>query len=184
MRVLAFAASLRKDSWNRKLISVAAGHLRALGADVDLADFHEFDMPLYDADVEIASGMPAGTVEFNNRVAAAQAVVISTPEYNASIPGVLKNALDWSSRPKPHPWVGKPMQLLTASPGAFGGARGAWQTRIPFEAIGAHVPGTMFHLAKADTAFAGDGALADGTRNDQLHVLLGNFLKFATKLTA
>ena len=104
MRVFAFAASLRRDSFNRKLIRLAAQASERAGASVDHADFHEFDMPLYDGDVEAASGIPAGAQKLRERFLSADAFMISTPEYNYSIPGVLKNAIDWVSRATPAAW--------------------------------------------------------------------------------
>jgi NAD(P)H-dependent FMN reductase len=102
MKILAFAASLRKDSYNRKLIAQAVEHLKAMpGVDVDHADYREFEMPIYDGDLEDSSGIPAGGLELIKRVQAADAIVISTPEYNGSIPGTLKNAIDWASRTDP-----------------------------------------------------------------------------------
>src|SRR4051812_28966438 len=99
MKILAFAASLRKDSYNRKLIAQAARILKATaGVELDHADCREFEMPIYDGDVEDSTGIPTGGQELIRRVKRADAVVISTPEYNGGIPGTLKNAIDWASR--------------------------------------------------------------------------------------
>jgi NAD(P)H-dependent FMN reductase len=98
-RLLAFAASFRRNSWNRKLITLAADLAREGGADVDLADFREFDMPLYDGDVQAEPGIPPGAEEMARRVAAVDGIVIASPEYNFSMPGTLKNAIDWVSSP-------------------------------------------------------------------------------------
>ena len=161
MRILAFAASLRKGSYNRKLITVVAGMLRDIGAEVDLADFHDFDMPLYDFDLQSADDLPRGALALKERIEPASALVIGSPEYNYSISGVLKNAIDWVSRARPMPWRGRSIYLLGASPGAVGGIRGLWQTRIPLEGCGALVFPDMFALAHADKAFAEDGRLID-----------------------
>src|SRR5688572_24817459 len=107
MRILAFAASVRSASWNRKLIRLAAGLAEAEGAEVDLAEFREFDMPLYDGDLDQRQGLPEGALELKRRVEAAEALMISIPEYNYSIPGTLKNAFDWVSRARPMPWRGR-----------------------------------------------------------------------------
>src|SRR5438046_800336 len=120
MKILAFAASLRAASLNRKLISLAIAAARDAGAEVDHADFHEFDMPVYDGDVEAASGVPPGGLELVRRIAAADALMISTPEYNFGIPGPFKNALDWVSRHKPMPLKGQIGYLLSASPSLVG----------------------------------------------------------------
>src|SRR4051812_43988808 len=121
LRVLACAGSLRKASFNRKLIAATVERARAYGAEVDLFDLAEIPMPLYDGDLEEASGLPSGAVELRRRVAAADAVIIATPEYNGSLPGVLKNAIDWTSRPPSQPWRGKVGLTLAASVSGAGG---------------------------------------------------------------
>src|SRR5215470_9000893 len=126
MRILAFAAAFRRESLNRKLVRLAAAAAESAGASVDLADFHEFEMPLYDGDVEAASGPPAGATKLRERIAAADAFLISSPEYNFSVPGTLKNAIDWVSRITPSVFRGKPGLLTSASPSAVGGNRGLW----------------------------------------------------------
>ena len=96
MRLFAFAASLRRDSLNRKLLRLAEQAAERAGATIDHADFREFDMPLYDGDVEAASGLPPGAQKLRERFLGADAFMIVSPEYNFSIPGTLKNAIDWA----------------------------------------------------------------------------------------
>ena len=114
MKLLAFAASLRRESYNRKLILLAVELAREAGVEVDLAEFREFDMPLYNADLQV-SGFPKGTAEMAQRVQRADGMMIASPEYNYSMPGTLKNAIDWVSRMKPMPLRGKHGLLLAAS---------------------------------------------------------------------
>jgi len=182
MRILAFAASLRRASLNRKLIEVAAGILRDHGAEVDLADFREFDMPLYDADEDVAHGRPPGAVALCERLQRAEGLVLAVPEYNYSVPGPLKNAIDWVSRIRPIPWRGKSTYLISASPSPMGGIRGLWQTRIPLEGCGALVFPDMFALPSADKAFAPDGTLADAPALERLERELAGFLRVAERL--
>ncbi len=125
MRVLAFAASLRRGSLNQKLILLAAEAARAAGAEVDLAEFREFDMPIYDGDVDASTGLPPGAAALRHRVEQADALMISAPEYNFSIAGPLKNAIDWVSRARPMPWRGRSVFLLSASPSAMAGSAGS-----------------------------------------------------------
>lgn len=181
MKLLAFAASLRQASLNRKLIRVAAELARAAGAEVDLADFREFDMPLYDGDLQ-AQGFPPGAAELARRILAADGIVISTPEYNYSIPGTLKNAIDWISRMKPMPTAGKTVLLLAASTGMIAGYRGLWQTRIPIEGCGAYVHPDMFGLGQGATAFDEAGALLDPKQRERLDKLIRSFVEFTQKL--
>jgi chromate reductase len=149
---LAFAGALRKGSYNRQFIAVAAARARAHGAAVDLLDLADVAIPVYDGDLE-ASGLPPGVVEFRRRIAEAQAVIISSPEYNASIPGTLKNAIDWASRPPNQPWRGKIALLLAASPGSYGGARMLGDLRKVLSAIGVVVIPSQIALGRAGEAF-------------------------------
>src|SRR5687767_4719486 len=98
IRVLTFAASLRRDSLNVRLLSVARSIVARVGAEVDAATMGEFDCPSYDGDVETKDGIPSGASRFRERLLACDAFVISSPEYNGSMPGVLKNVIDWASR--------------------------------------------------------------------------------------
>lgn len=180
MKILAFAASLRKGSFNRKLIAQAVEILKSLpGNEVDHADYREFEMPIYDGDLEESSGIPSGGQELIQRVRAADAVVISTPEYNGSIPGTLKNAIDWASRDEENPFDGKPILLIGASPGGFGAVRGLWHTRVPFEAMGAFVYPEMFGLPRAHQAFDENGNFVDAKNKARLQELIEPYLLFA-----
>jgi len=179
MRILAFAASLRKASVNRKLVALAAEIARREGAEVDLAEFREFEMPIYDGDVDAAQGLPPGALELKRRVEAAEALLISAPEYNFSVSGALKNAIDWVSRARPIPWRGKSVYLLSASPSPMGGTRGLWQTRIPLEGCGALVFPDMFALPHANEAFAADGRLRDARLAERLDREIVGFVRLA-----
>jgi chromate reductase, NAD(P)H dehydrogenase (quinone) len=182
MRVLAFAASSREGSLNRRLIALAAGIAREQGAQVDLAEFREFEMPIYDGDLDARAGLPPGAAELRRRVEDADAVMISTPEYNYSISGALKNAIDWVSRARPMPWRGKSIYLMAASPSAMGGIRGLWQTRIPFEGCGALVFPDMFPLPHADQAFDPEGRLRDAALAERLQREVVGFVRLASAI--
>ena len=158
-RVLVFAASLRKDSLNKRLASLAQAVVERQGAEVDLASMADFDCPSYNGDVETEQGIPAGAQRLHDRLRAADAFIIASPEYNASMPGVLKNAIDWTSRFRPQPFNGKQGFLMSASPSMAGGNRSLWSLRIPLEHLGARLYPDMFSLAQAHTAFKEDGAL-------------------------
>jgi chromate reductase, NAD(P)H dehydrogenase (quinone) len=182
MKLLAFAASLRKGSLNKKLLRNAVELARARGAEIDLADFREFDMPLYDEDVK-AQGFPPGAEELARRIHANQGIVLATPEYNYSIPGTLKNAIDWISRMRPYPTAKKTVLLLSTSTGAVGGARGLWQTRIPLECCGAYVHPDMFALPNGLSAFDESDQLLEGKQRERLDKQIEAFLQFTTKLS-
>lgn len=173
MNIFMFAASLRKDSWNKKLINLAAKLTQEFGHSVDLADFSEFDMPLYNADIQNEQGFPKAVTQFIDRMNRADGIVISSPEYNYSIPGTLKNLIDWVSRVSPMPWRGQNIQLLSASPSLVGGNRGLWVTRMSLECCAAFVYPEMFSLASAHEAFDEEGNI----KNAHLHQLLIKMLK-------
>ena len=182
MRLFAFAASRRRESLNRKLLHLAVRAAERAGATVDHADFGEFDMPLYDGDVEAESGLPAGAHALRERFLGADAFMIATPEYNYSIPGTLKNAIDWVSRQPPAAWRHKPGMLLTASTSVVGGNRGAWAVRVPLEGTGAILHPDMFSLATAHEAFDDSGALKDAKMAARLDKVVGGFVAFAGTL--
>ncbi len=153
VRFLVFSASLRAASLNSRLAQLAASTIEQQGGTVDLAAMSDFDAPSYDQDDQSEVGFPASTEAFCRRLEASDAFVIASPEYNASMPGVLKNAIDWVSRYKPQPFNARHGLLLSASPSMVGGNRGLWALRVPLEHLGARVFPDMFSLAQAHQAF-------------------------------
>jgi NAD(P)H-dependent FMN reductase len=178
LKVLVFAASLRADSLNRKLAVLAARVAEQAGASVDLASMGEFGVPLYDGDVESADGIPPGAHELRRRLMANDAFILASPEYNGSMPGTIKNLIDWVSRFKPQPIDGRHGLLLSASPSLAGGNRGLWALRVPLEHLGARVFPDMFSLAMAHKAFAGD-EIADQALRDRFEKNVQAFLSLA-----
>ncbi|SHG55159.1 NADPH-dependent FMN reductase [Streptoalloteichus hindustanus] len=161
LRFLVFAASLRAGSLNHRLARLAATVIEALGGRVDFAALRDFDAPSYDQDVQELDGFPEGAAEFRRRLEANDAFVISSPEYNFSVPGGLKNAIDWVSRFQPQPLNERHGLLMSASPSMAGGNRGLWALRVPLEHLGARVYPEMFSLAQAHQAFTDNGWIAD-----------------------
>jgi chromate reductase, NAD(P)H dehydrogenase (quinone) len=161
IKVLVFAASLRRASLNARLAELAAQTAERAGAEVDRARMLDFDCPSYDGDAESGGDLPEPARELCRRIKAADAFFISSPEYNASMPGVLKNAIDWASRFRPQPFNGRQGLLLSASPSMAGGNRGLWSLRIPLEHLGARVYPDMFSLAQAHEAFDAEGGIAN-----------------------
>ena len=136
LRFLVFSASLRSDSLNTDLATLAAITIRAKGGDVDLASMADFDCPSYNQDVQLGQGFPDVAQQFRRRLEACDGFVISSPEYNGSMPGVLKNSIDWVSRFNPQPFNEHHALLLSASPSMVGGNRGLWSLRVPLEHLG------------------------------------------------
>ena len=164
MKLVAIAGALREGSLNKQLLRLAVKLLEKDGAEIDWVDLRALALPFYDGDLEQSSGLPAGAQELVARISAANGLVIASPEYNFSIPGVLKNAIDWLSRTKPMPLRGKRALLLSASPSLVGGNRGLWALRVPLEVLGVHVFPDMYSLAQAheklDASGVNDPALA------------------------
>jgi NAD(P)H-dependent FMN reductase len=180
MRVLSFAGSLRTESTNKKLAREA---VRLLGAPrlakAEFVDLRDYPMPVYDGDHERNYSIPNTVSQLGAKIAEADALIIATPEYNGSISSVLKNTIDWLSRVKPMPLAGKHVLLLSASPGGWGGIRGLWHSRVPFEALGVHVFPEMMSLPNAGSAFDETGRLG-GDRAQQLQHLVSAFTGHAS----
>jgi chromate reductase, NAD(P)H dehydrogenase (quinone) len=165
-KILAFAGSLRKDSYNKKLVKIAAAGAQAAGADVTFVDLKDLPMPIYDEDIESAQGLPPNAKKFKQMMIAHDGVLIASPEYNSSISAALKNAIDWASRPEPGetPLVafdGKVAGLMAASPGALGGLRGLVTVRSILGNIKVIVLPDQIAVIKAHESFNADGSLKD-----------------------
>lgn len=176
IRFLVFAASLRRDSYNAQLAALAADCIRSHGGEADLASMADFDCPSYNQDVQTELGFPTGAKEFRRRLEACDAFVISSPEYNASMPGYLKNSIDWASRFTPQPFNERHALLLSASPSMAGGNRGLWSLRIPLEHLGARVYPDMFSLATAHVALQADGSIKDPQLRERFDGNVANFM--------
>lgn len=164
IRFLVFGASLRTGSLNTTLATLAGDVIERQGGTVDRMEMREIECPSYDHDVETAHGLPVGAEEFRRRLTSANALVIASPEYNGSMPGILKNVIDWVSRYRPQPFNGTHALLLSASPSMVGGNRGLWALRVPLEHLGTRVFPDMFSLAQAHKALDDRGLIA----NEQL----------------
>jgi NAD(P)H-dependent FMN reductase len=178
LKVLVFAASLRADSLNRKLAALAAKVAEEAGAIVDHASMRDFDVPLYDGDLEHSQGIPRGAEELRRRLLESDAFILSSPEYNGSMPGTIKNLIDWSSRFRPQPFDGRHGLLMSASPALAGGNRGLWSLRIPLEHLGARIFPDMFSLAMAHKALE-SGEIADEALRARFEKNLQAFLSLA-----
>ena len=165
MRILAISGSLRQESHNTDLLRGAAAAAPD-GIDIELYDGLK-EIPPYDADDDVPGERPLAVERFKAALAEADGVLISTPEYNSSIPGALKNALDWASRPLvDSPVRNKPVAVLSSSTGMFGGVWAAAETRKVMGALGARTIEDTVAVAKADDRLANgiDGTLLDELR--------------------
>jgi chromate reductase, NAD(P)H dehydrogenase (quinone) len=170
MRVLGIAGSLRRDSHNRKLLRAAA---YALPPEWELVEWSGLgEVPAFDEDLE-GGNVPAAVQALRDAIDDADAVLIATPEYNASVPGALKNALDWASRPfETNVFRGKPVLVIGASTGLFGAVWAQAEVRKALKFMKAHVLEEELPIGMADAAFALNGALVDPAAGDRLAELL------------
>lgn len=166
IRILAFGGSLRRDSLNHRLVQIAAASARAAGATVTLARLSEHPMPVYDGDLEQEQGMPPGAASFKRLLIEHDALLISSPEYNSSYPGGLKNAIDWASRAAPGEaplaaFRGKVVGIMAASPGPLGGIRMLPVLRQLLSSIGMLVVPEQAAVGGPGAAFDQAGNLSD-----------------------
>jgi NAD(P)H-dependent FMN reductase len=175
MQLFLMAASLRTESVNKKLTNICNKFL-SVNHQVDYANMADFDAPLYNNDIQDKEGIPSSIMNFISRIKQAQKIIISSPEYNYSIPGTLKNIIDWVSRAQPMPWKNTDILLLSASPSLVGGNRGLWHARVPLEGCGAFVYPEMFSLSDAYNAFDSEGNLKDKNSQSRLEKLINEFI--------
>jgi chromate reductase len=172
VRILGVAGSLRRGSLNAATLR-AAQSLAPAGMAIDIFDIAP--VPLYNEDVR-AVGFPGAVEEFRTRIKAADGLLIVTPEYNYSVPGVLKNAIDWASRPPEQPFQGKPVGIMGASPGAMGTSRAQYHLRQCFVFLDGLVmnrPEVM--IPGAAQKFDAEGRLTDETTRDFIAAYLKAF---------
>jgi chromate reductase, NAD(P)H dehydrogenase (quinone) len=165
-KILAFAGSARKDSLNKKLVKIAAEGARATGEEVTYLDFRDLPLPIYDEDLEEAEGLPDNVRKLKTLMKAHQGFLIACPEYNSSITPLLKNAIDWASRPQSGEpslvcFKEKVAVLMSASPGGLGGLRGLVHVRSILGNIGVLVLPDQKAIGNADRMFDENGKLKD-----------------------
>lgn len=173
IKVLAFAGSTREGSYNKQLVAEAANIARGLGATVTLIDLKDFSMPIYDADLEKKDGMPNYAKRFRRLMIESNAIIIATPEYNGSIPSLLKNALDWASRTEDgqgsrEAFKGKKFAIMSASPGGGGGVRALIHLRSIIDAIGGDVVSKQLAVSSVQDAFNEKGNLVKTETKNEL----------------
>ena len=187
-KILAFAGTTRTEALNKKLIRVAAAAAREAGAEVTLIDLRDFPMPLYDGDLEAKVGIPPMAVKFKELMLVHRGLLISTGEYNSSITGVLKNAIDWASRSSPGEselacYKDKVVALLSASPGLLGGMRAMMAVRSILGNIGALVIPEQLALGRAHEAFNEDGSLKDPKRIAAVSKVVSSLVRIVARLS-
>lgn len=184
-KLLFFAGSARKDSFNKKLAAEASRIAKEEGAEVTLLDLKNFEMPLYDGDLEAEESLPQNAIKLKQLFVEHDGFYIASPEYNSSFSPLLKNALDWISRPHTEnetPLVafkGKVAAIGATSPGGFGGLRGLVPLRMMLGNIGVHIIPSQVAIAAAHKAFDDQGQLNDAGQTKMLRAAMQEFIHVA-----
>ena len=186
-KILAFAGSTRTNSYNKMLVRNAAHIAEQQGATVTLLDLRDYPMPLYDGDLETNSGIPACALELRNLMKENHGILLSCPEYNSAISAVLKNTIDWISRPLPGdpPLVefsGKTAALLAASPGAIGGIRTLASVRSILANLGMIVIPKQYAHGNAKDSFDADGILISDSAQNRASAVVEQLIQITSGL--
>ncbi len=188
-KFLFLAGSTRTGSFNKKLARLAFQRAEEKGADATLIDLRDFQMPLYDGDLEAERGVPEAAIKLKKLFISHQGIFIASPEYNSSISPVLKNALDWISRKHEKEegalvaFKGKVASLTAASTGALGGLRGLVPLRMMLGNIGVYVTPTQLAVPKAEEAFNNQGALVSEQHRAMLDSVVDELIGATNKLS-
>lgn len=187
-KILAFSGSCRSESLNKKLIHNTCQALQAAGGDVTLINLKDYPLPLYDGDLEQTKGLPENAHKLKKLFLEHQGLVLACPEYNSSITPLLKNTIDWISRPIPEEkeylicFKNKLAALVSASPGALGGLRGLVVVRSLLQNIGVMVFPDQLAFPKADEKFDANGLLTDSNKQKALKQLMLDYVNTLHKL--
>ena len=187
-KLIAFAGSTRQGSLNRAVVSAAVEHAREAGAEVELIELSDFELPIYNGDLESEKGIPAAAIALKKKFLEADGFIIASPEYNSAFSPLLKNTIDWCSRaesddePPLAAYAGKYALLLAASPGALGGLRGLYALRTLLQNISVTVFPDMLAVRSAYDVVGDDGSIVDDSWNKKIKNLASDFVGFASKL--
>lgn len=184
LRILAFAASARRESLNRKFLAIAVQATRDAGTEVTLLDLNDYVLPLYHGDLEDTDGLPANAVKLIGLIKEHQGLLIASPEYNSMNTPLLKNTIDWCTRGDDNPFEGKVAAILSASPGPFGGIRSLQLAQQLLLKLGAHVVPLPTTLPRADKAFDAMGQLTDARALKGVQTLANALVATTRKLSA
>lgn len=187
-RILAFAGSARTQSFNHRLVQVAAEGARTAGADVTVLNLKDYPLPLFDEDLEQEQGQPDNATRLKQLFLEHDGLLIASPEYNSSITPLLKNTIDWISRPaEGEPmlaaYTGKTAAIMSASPGGLGGLRGLVHIRAILSNIGVLVLPDQIAVSRAYEAFTDDGQLKDEKQHSRVQLLGRQLAETVQKLS-
>ncbi|MDC0936636.1 NAD(P)H-dependent oxidoreductase [Pirellulales bacterium] len=186
-KIIALAGSLRRESFNKKLVHVAADAARDAGGDVHVVDLRDYPLPVFDQDLEASEGPPNSVVELKKLMIPSDGLLIASPEYNSSVTGALKNMIDWVSRKADDEsplaaFSGKTAAILAASPGGLGGLRGLNHLRDILGNIGMLVLPDQLAISLAHQAFDDDGTLKDPKQRDRTGAIARRLVEVSRQL--
>ena len=186
---LAFSGSTRNDSFNHKVAACLSAEIEKLGHASELISLNDFEMPIYNGDLEAESGLPAATAALKQKLHSASGLIISCPEYNGFMPPLLINAIDWCTRSSEASvdlscFMNKPIFIAAASPGPGGGGRAATHLKTMLSGIGAHVSPFPLSVPSAYNAFNEDGSFSDESMAKRAAKMMSGFAQFTGKLLA
>lgn len=186
-KILAFAGSLRKESYNKKLVKIAAKGAQEAGAEVTYLDLKDYPLPIYDQEIEDSQGLPQNALKLKELLLQHDGFLISCPEYNSSMPAAFKNMIDWTSR-QAQPdevylccFIDKAVSLMSASPGQLGGLRSLVHVRAMFNNIFSFVLPRQKCISQADQAFDEAGNLKDSKQQREVLNLGKQLAEFLIK---
>lgn len=187
-KILAFAGSAKANSVNKRALAVAAEGAKAAGAEVETVDLKDFPMPIMDEDLEMSEGLPEPVLRLKALFGRHDGILLACPEYNSSITPLLKNAIDWVSRPDAggsglRYFNGKTAGILSASPGGLGGLRGLVHMRAILGNLGMVVVPEQTAVTFAGKVFSEDGKITDGAQEKRLHAVGAALATTTAKLT-
>lgn len=185
-KIIALSGSLRMSSFNQKLVAIAAAGASKAGAEVQVVNLSDYDIPLFSEDLE-ADGIPAAVNDLKSLFAQSHGILLASPEYNGSLSGVLKNAIDWLSRPSKEVSIGSAFQgkvvgLMATSPGGLGGLRGLSHARDVVYNLGSIVNPNQIAVPSAYQAFDDQGQLLDEKMQQRVEGLGAEVVDMANKL--
>ncbi len=181
-RILAFSASARLESLNRKFLAFAVESARAAGGEVTLLDLNDYELPLYHGDHEDAKGLPPNAVKLIGLITGHHGLLIASPEYNSMFTPLLKNTIDWCTRDEANPFEGKVAAVISASPGPYGGIRSLQLAQQLLLKLGCHIVPGQCVLPHADKAFDAKGRLTNPRAADSAKALAARLVLTATRL--
>jgi len=186
MNILVFAGSIRRESYNRKLARAAAQSVELAGGQATLLELADYPLPFYDGDLEAEKGPPENAFRLQEIIASHAGLILCSPEYNHSIPALLKNTLDWVSRtPRvkgSNPFAGKVVGLMATSPGSLGGLQGLDTVQRVMTTVGALVLPNVVAVPNADLAFDAAGVLTNPDSLKRVQVLAAEVARVAGRL--